>query len=90
MANEPIIIFDIPLLYEAKLTYLCNEIWVVYCSQEEQIKRIISRDKVSQDEAKIKINAQLDLSKKMQLADVIIKNDGKIESWKAKINDLLR
>ena len=46
-ANKAILILAIPLLFEANLTHLSNENWLVYCKYEQQIKRLIKRNVLS-------------------------------------------
>ena len=83
------IIIIIPLLFEAKLTSICSEIWVVSCDQNQQIERLKNRDKLTNYQAEIRINSQLKLDEKIKLADVIIDNSGGSEIWKSQIQSLL-
>lgn len=70
----------IPLLFEAEMTDLVTEIWVVYCSIEQQYLRLIEREKIdsgrnlTQEEAEAKINSQMSLEAKCQRADIILYN----------------
>ena len=57
--NNQTIILVIPLLFEAKFEDICTEIWLVKCPKEQQKKRLILRDKVSEKEACESINLQL-------------------------------
>ena len=45
--NNQTIVLVIPLLFEAKFEDICTEIWLVKCPRELQKKRLISRDKIS-------------------------------------------
>lgn len=72
--KEPIIVIVIPLLFEANMTDLVTEIWVVYCSYDEQIKRLVERDRITSDQAIIRIKNQWPIEEKMALADVILEN----------------
>lgn len=64
----------VPLLFEAKMTDLVTEIWVVYCSPDQQIQRVMERDGLSESEARSRIKAQLSLEEKIALADQKIDN----------------
>ena len=68
------LIYAIPLLFEANLTHLVNEIWVVTCSPEQQQQRLISRNNLSLDEVKARINSQFPLSTKVAQADQVLDN----------------
>ena len=84
LANE-IVIFDIPLLFEANLEYLCNKVIVVVANEKIQIERIKKRDGSSLETAKNIIGNQMSSSKKCRLADYIISNDSSIEELKNQV-----
>lgn len=66
--NDKIIFIDVPLLFEAKMTDLVDEIWCVYVSKEEQLKRLIERDQISEEIANQKIASQMSIEEKKQIA----------------------
>lgn len=77
--EEEIIFLDIPLLIEVydelvSAEIYFDEIWLVYCDRETQIKRLMKRDSISHDQAELKINAQMDMENKRKLVDRIIDN----------------
>ena len=69
---DGIVFVDIPLLYEANMEFLCDKVVCVYLDKNTQIKRLIARDKIDKDYALAKINSQMDLEKKKDLADYLI------------------
>jgi dephospho-CoA kinase len=75
-----IIVLAIPLLFEAKMTDLATEIWLVYCSREEQIERLMKRDRLTQEQAIARINSQLSLEEKIPLSNVILNNSSSQEN----------
>lgn len=42
-AAHSIVVLAIPLLFEARMTDLVKEIWVVYCSRQQQVERLLRR-----------------------------------------------
>ncbi|MEG4571981.1 dephospho-CoA kinase [Microcoleus sp. N3A4] len=74
------LVLVVPLLFEANMTDLCTEIWVVYCSPAVQLERLMQRDGLSYDRANARINAQLPLAQKCQQADVILDNSSTLDS----------
>jgi dephospho-CoA kinase len=84
-----IVVLDIPLLFESKLTYMVDEIIVVYVDEETQLKRLMKRNSYSEEEAKIRIGSQLPLKEKAELADEIIHNQGSIEETRAQVHELI-
>ena len=77
---EDRIILDIPLLFEAKLQWMCAKTILIDTSDPEvQLKRILKRNpQMSEEQARNRMAAQFPMEKKRKLSDVIIKNDGNI------------
>jgi len=77
-ANLPgkIIIFDIPLLFEAGLEYLCDRVVVVSADRGTQIERIAARDGSSVETAENIIDNQMSIEERERRADYIIRNQG--------------
>ncbi|RAK10515.1 dephospho-CoA kinase [Halanaerobium saccharolyticum] len=86
LKNDEIVVFMAPLLYEAGLARFCDQVWVISCSEENQIKRLEKRNNLNQEEALKRINSQMSLEKKKEKADVIIKNNSTIEALKSKLD----
>ncbi len=78
--NTLTLVLVVPLLFEAQMTDLCTEIWVVYCSPEVQLARLLKRDGLSGDRALARINAQMPLAQKCQKADVVLDNSSTLDS----------
>ncbi len=68
------IVLVVPLLFEAKMTDLVTEIWVVSCHLDQQIERIKERDRLEISDVHRRINSQMSLTSKTNLADVVIQN----------------
>jgi dephospho-CoA kinase len=72
--QTPTVVLVIPLLFEARMTELVTETWVVYCSFEQQLARIVQRDHLSPEEAQMRINSQMAIQRKIDRADVVLQN----------------
>ncbi|MEO0866959.1 MAG: dephospho-CoA kinase [Cyanobacteria bacterium J06642_11] len=68
------LVYAIPLLFEARLTHLVSEIWVVACSPQQQLDRLMARNGLSQPEAQTRIDNQIPLSEKIPQADYLLDN----------------
>jgi dephospho-CoA kinase len=64
----------IPLLFEVGMQDLVTEIWVVTCTIEQQLERLIQRNHLTDREARQRIASQMPLAKKIALADIVIDN----------------
>lgn len=77
--GHPVIVLDIPLLFETDYEKHCDEIMVVSVPREIQIDRLMKRDQSSKEEALSRINAQMPLAEKVAKADTVIDNSGTLE-----------
>ena len=89
-SKDEILIFDIPLLYEAKMEYLCDKIIVVGVDVQKQIRRVVARDGSSENLAKKIISNQMPLDEKIKKADIVIMNDGTLDELEAKVMKIYR
>jgi dephospho-CoA kinase len=81
---DAIVILEVPLLYETNMDKLCQQVVVVWVDRETQIKRLMKRDKMSYEDAVRRVDAQIPLEEKVQLADFVIDNRGSIVETKEK------
>ena len=75
-------IYESALLVEAGTYKDFEKIIVVYTTPEEQIKRLIARDKIDKKFAEKKIKSQYPLSEKLKVANYIIDTSGSFENSK--------
>ncbi|QNI56689.1 dephospho-CoA kinase [Synechococcus sp. BIOS-E4-1] len=79
------IVLMIPLLFEADLTELVSEVWLVHCLPTQQLERLKQRDGLSAAEAKARIAAQWPLSQKCAKADLVLDNRSASICWERQI-----
>ena len=83
------LILVIPLLFEANLENLVNQIWVVSCSPQQQQQRLIERNNLTPEQAAARINSQLPIAEKIARADVVLDNSANLESLLQQIDKVL-
>lgn len=92
--REPgrLVIVDIPLLYESGLDkrFDFEEILVVYVPRDVQLERLMKRDGLSSEAAEQRLDAQMPIERKKELADVVIDNSGSLEQTEAQVEAYLR
>lgn len=88
--TQETIILVIPLLFEANLTELVTEIWVVSCSPEQQLQRVIRRDRLNESQTLARIANQLPLATKIAAADTVLDNSSTVEALYQQIDAALR
>ena len=87
--NNKIILLVIPLLFEAKFEDICTEIWLVKCTELEQMQRLVRRDKISEEEARKILKLQLTFEAKTEFSDVILDNSDDRNRWIDKVKELI-
>lgn len=88
-AGNYIVVLDIPLLFESKLTHMVDKTLLVYVDEDVQLQRLMSRNHLPEEEALARINSQLPLKDKILLADEIIDNNGTIENTRTQLLHIL-
>ena len=88
--ENKIIFVEIQLLFEVQWEKEFDYILLVSAEKETQIKRILSRDKRSKEEALSIINSQMSLDEKKKRSDYVIENDGNIQDLEKKVDVFLK
>ncbi len=83
------LIYAIPLLFEAKLTHLVSETWVVFCLAAQQKERLMARSQLTATDAQARIDAQMSIAEKCEQADYVLDNSASRERLFAQVDDLL-
>ena len=71
-----VVVQDIPLLFESRMTGGLAEVIVVYAPVALQLQRLIQRDGIALPDARARIAAQLPIEEKCRRATIIINNSG--------------
>lgn len=79
MQPDAVVVMDVPLLYETHMERICDVVWVVWVDRETQKYRLMKRNNYSEEEATVRIEAQMSLDEKAHMADVIIDNSQSME-----------
>lgn len=77
--QSPTLVLVIPLLFEARMTDLITESWVVHCSIETQLDRLMQRDQLTLEQAQARITSQMAIQKKLACADRTLDNSASRE-----------
>lgn len=88
--HYPAIVLVIPLLFEARMTDLVTETWVISCSPEQQLERLTHRDHLTPVQAQARINSQMAIQKKLVRADVVLDNSSTLEHLLAQVDAQLQ
>lgn len=85
---DPVVVADIPLLYETEQQSSYEGVIVVYVPHEVQRERLMNRNGLSADEAERRIGLQMDIERKRSMADWVIDNSGTLEETRKQVQQL--
>lgn len=89
LREAPIVVAVIPLLFEACMTDLVTEIWVVQSSLTQQQQRILKRDRLDLEQVHRRIASQMPIEEKIAQADVVLKNSSTVEALQQQVEAAL-
>ncbi|WP_336787990.1 dephospho-CoA kinase [Paenibacillus sp. MMO-177] len=82
-----LVVADIPLLFETGQEMLYDGIMVAYVPRELQLKRLMERNGLAEEEAERRIGLQMDIEQKRSRADWIIDNSGSLDETRRQVDD---
>ena len=90
--NPHAIVFsDVPLLFEGRMQFLFDLTILVMIDPEEQIARLMARNKISHEDARLRLSSQMPIHDKVRLADIVIRvptnMSGAGNSWEKTASD---
>ena len=85
--NKPYFV-DIPLFFE-KMHYPISKSLVIYTPKELQIQRLMKRDNIDENEAKLKISNQMDIEEKRKLANMVIDNSQNLKHLQNEVERII-
>ncbi|MBD1880648.1 MULTISPECIES: dephospho-CoA kinase [unclassified Coleofasciculus] len=88
--SHPTVVLVVPLLFEVGMTALCTETWVVYCSEQHQLQRLIKRDRLTLEQAQARITSQMPIQEKCDRADVVLDNSSTLEDLLKQVDTHLK
>lgn len=87
--NKPLVFWFVPLLFDSGLDQSCFcTIDVETVNHETQINRLMSRNKISEEQAELIVKAQMSASERFVRADFLILNES-LEHMEEQISEIL-
>ncbi len=87
LSHEPVVVLEIPLLFETGSQRYCDEVWTAHVPYEEQLRRLMKRG-ISHQQAVARIQSQLPGDERNRLADHIIDTSGSYEQTQLQVDAL--
>lgn len=88
-SKEKVIFVEVPLLFEAKYLFF-DKIITVYTPNHITLKRLMTRDKITEKQALKLINSQMDIDTKVSLSNYVVDNTKGIEYTKKEVLKILK
>jgi dephospho-CoA kinase len=89
-AGCSIIVYEVPLLFEAQIHLWLRPVILVACETATQKRRLLERDHLTEIEAQQHLDAQMSLEQKRKLADYVVENDGNLEELEQQVRRVLQ
>ena len=89
-ACEGICFVDAPLLFEAGLADMMDEIIVVDAEADIRIRRVCDRDGITAEDVRKRISMQMPSEEKIRLSDIVIDNSGNREELYRQLEELVK
>jgi dephospho-CoA kinase len=80
-----IVVIDAVKLLEGGSGALCQSKWMIVCSQEQELARLMARNQLSEEEAWARIRAQPSVAARLPLVDEVIDNSGSLEETRRQV-----
>mgnify|MGYP000852978752 CR=1 FL=1 len=88
---EQVYFVDIPLFFEKKQRYdEFKNVAVIYAPKELLLSRLMSRNGLNLEEAKARVELQMDIEQKKKMANFIINNSGDRENLQLELEKFLK
>eukprot|EP01033_Poteriospumella_lacustris_P008581 gene8580-6175_t len=90
-SSVPIVVVEAAIMIEAKWYDLFDQVWVVVTDESTAIQRLISRNSLTEEQARQRLAAQTSNDDRIQHANSVISNDSAttVEALTTTVNELL-
>lgn len=89
-AGHKLCFYDVPLLFEKTLQRQFDTTILIWCDSQTQMRRLIARNNLTEQQAMDRITSQLPLIEKLPLANHCVDNSSTLQSLQLQMNALLK
>jgi dephospho-CoA kinase len=86
--GSQMIVYEAPLFFETQAHHWLRPVIVVACDPQVQERRLRERDRLTTEQIRQHLRAQMPLSEKRKLADYVIENNGGVEELEDKVREV--
>ncbi|MER6407218.1 dephospho-CoA kinase [Streptomyces viridosporus] len=88
VAEDAVVVHDVPLLTENGLAPLYDLVIVVDASPETQLDRLVRRRGMTEEDARARMAAQTTREQRREIADIVIDNDVPLEALERRVKEV--
>jgi dephospho-CoA kinase len=85
-----VVVLDAVKLIESGHSERCDAVWVVVTDRDEQMTRLMKRNRLTAEEARRRVDAQPPLEPKLARADLVVDNSGSLEQTRQQVEHAWR
>jgi dephospho-CoA kinase len=83
--GDPLVVMDIPLLFEARGAGAFDTVLLVYAPEEAALRRLVELRGMSEEQARARMAAQMPIEEKRALATHVIENTGSVDELRERV-----
>lgn len=87
--GSPLVVLDIPLLYETGGEKRVDKVVVVTCDAETQRRRVLARPGMTEEKFALILSRQMPDAQKRERADFIVHTDGGLEAARKQVEEII-
>ncbi|MFF1375325.1 dephospho-CoA kinase [Streptomyces sp. NPDC058308] len=87
-SGDAVVVHDVPLLAENGLAPLYDLVVVVDASPETQLDRLVRLRGMREEDARARMAAQATRAKRLEIADIVIDNDGPLDGLAERVGEV--
>jgi len=80
-----IAVIDAVKLLEGGSAAFCQSKWLIVCPEEQELARLITRNGLSEEEARARVQAQPSVERRLPLVDEVIDNSGSLAETRGQV-----
>lgn len=85
VSSGGIAVIDAVKLLEGGSGTLCQSKWLIVCSEEQEMARLMARSGLSESEARARVQAQPSVERRLPLVDEVIDNSGSLAETRLQV-----
>ncbi len=90
LADNELVLVEIPLLFETKSEHLFDLIVIVFTDRKKQVARLMERDQLTIREARYRIHSQSRIRRNIRKGDYVIYNNNDLASLEREVDNVIK